>query len=627
MMLLFVFPNRGATQTIALEPVLNYEYGYPLAIERAPGIINTFPTSGTGSSYQHTIGIGVALTMPDLFSVQLGLSPQLQYRLGFGTFTSESFPGNGYDTSVTLIKTSNHFTVISTIHSLDLSLPFEFRSGSFGAAFGSWASVELSRSIVGTVYVDSPIVPAFPAGGTSREFARGDSISVGHTHYGLEAGVFTDIPLSQSLQMEPRLYGRVDLASTSTIGTKALSAGLSLSLVPVIQPHRAVPPPADTVLSRPHAIATRLEANVHFTKNGVRHEANTPIEVAGVESYYRQYVQIPSYLVFPPTAATLPPLYEQIQATEAASFSPASLTRAALGAFAKNLLNIVGYRMSTDTGIVLTLECSSTHAADPLASERINAVKTYLRSTWGVPSRRVRSVIDPHGRSSASADTIRIITTSLVAPVATQWIERSYVIPHMGIDKAIIAEHGLRSWDIEVRQAQHILAHFSDRENADGADIANFDLAPDTVRAAHSTEPEPLVASIRATDLDAEVATDADTLRLPSYAEQDKNMTQQEVLTFVFLPQSGPASDALTDAMFAKLLSLIGPDAQISVRYPLPTSGATPADALAITERLVAELKRRTDLHPDLHLKPRSSDDVDAPPYDRSVRIRIRQSR
>jgi hypothetical protein len=279
--------------------------------------------------------------------------------------------------------------------------------------------------------------------------------------------------------------------------------------------------------------------------------------------------------------------------------------------------------MRSDAGAVLSLEVQS----HPRSGQRVEQIRRYLHDVWGIGSERVQVGKAARFSNAEAADTIGCSSLSLLAPVATQWIERSYVIPQMGIEKSIVADRGLRSWEIEVHQGDRLLAHFGDHDNADGADIPNFDLAPDTTRHLGAATPEPLVATLSARDIEGAVVTAHDTLRLPDASEQSKNMVEREVLTFVFLPQSGSNTAATTDAMFAKLLSLLRPDAEISVRYPLDQSGQTPPEALTITERLVDELRHRTDLHPDLHLHPRASADPELPPYDRSVTIRVLQAK
>lgn len=618
--------RSASAQTAQFEPVLSYEYGYPLAIERSPGIINKFRTSGLGTSYNHTFGIGAALRMPDLFSSGIGLAPRLEFRLGLGKFSSEQFRVSQFDTGGQPVMANEHFEVRSTTQSIDLTLPVEFSTSSVGFGIGPWTSVEFSRKITGTEYIDSPPGISFDDGSISREFASGDTISVSHLHAGIEADLLFRMPLSKTLSFEPRLFGRLDLASSSDVKEKAFSAGISLSLCPLVVTGPDVVRPPDTVFTAARRPSTALTASIHFTKNGIRTTSNTPIEIVGNTTAFRQYTEIPDCIGFATGSSAIPPTYEILADTGVNTFRLASLTRVDLRQFAKQLLNVIGYRLATDSLSHLELVAGPKRIDARLLTARCSALTKYWADVWKIDRERISTSITTANAEHRLSDSVRLKGPVALAPVATQWIEQSYHIPHMGIEKSIIADQGLRSWEIDIRQNDRVLSTFRSADVSDENAIADFDLAGDSSASEAHRDPAPLVATLHAEDFAGQRVEVSDTLLLPSREELNKHITQREVFVFVLLPdKSSQANRNNTELLLQKLLSVVHPDAHISISDPPNDAADTDAAALEITERIVSELKRHTELHPDFHIFSRSDTDRESPPYERSVIVRIEQ--
>ncbi|HYM21189.1 MAG TPA: hypothetical protein VEW28_09350 [Candidatus Kapabacteria bacterium] len=627
----FVVGTNGFSQTIRVEPVITYEYGYPLSIERTPGIINHFGTGGEGSSYNHTFGFGASLQMPDLFTSGIGFSPAIEYRIGLGKFKSQTYPSSEFDAQNFTIETVNHFEVTSTLQTLDLLLPLEFSFGNIGIGVGPWTSIELSRSITGIEYINSPFGARFPQGGTSQKFAGGDTIASSSLHAGIEASLLFRIALSNSLAFEPRLYSRVDLGAISSVSSKAFSTGISFSLVPIPVPEAPKIVKIDTVLTRHDPVTPKLTSQIHFTKNGIRTDAHTPIEVAGYNTYYRQYTEMPPEILFEPDSTSISQRYALYSQNEASHFSFSKLARGGLPEFAKQQLNIIGYRLSKDSLMTIKLRADyGDGVLQATAYNRFVQVNNYFSDVWGSSQRQHTGSVAMITPAHDPANVVEVSGESACAPVPTQWIERSYHIPHLGIEKMIIADAGLSSWDIVVAQNAKTLARFSSADATDETAIADFDLAGDSsVDDEHQVDPAPLVATLTATDFTGQRVVSDDTLLLPSRTQQQKNITEREKFIFVFLSVAAKLGNEAkySDLMIEKLLTEIRKGAHISVENPPHSDENASKTGSTVAERIVSELKHRPELAADIHIIPRSSEENIPEEYRHAVIVRLDQSK
>jgi hypothetical protein len=613
------------SQTVRIEPVLTYEYGYPLTIERAPGIINHFGTNGLGKSYDHTLGIGVALKLPDFFTSSIGLFPQLQYRFSLGNFTSEQYRSiTAVDGNDQPIASTNTFEVVSKIQSLDLSLPVGFFLGNTGLCFGPWGSIEIARNITGTENITSPSNAHFRGGGVSQTFASGDTISTSHLHGGLEAGLSMEFPISASIAIEPFLYSRVDLSVISAASAKAISIGLSFSLSPIAAEQIQLPPDIPKIV----APAPKITASIHFAKNGTRIDRHSPIDVTGYSTMFRQYTEYLPEIYFDEGSKRIPAGYTQLNASQALQYSISSLANKSLDEYEKSTLNILAIRMKNDSLSGITLTASYTNSENKgLAQMRAESVKDYLTNVWRIEAKRI-SIVTAKTAQKPSVS-FSPSDQSITAPVATQWIERSFHIPHMGIEKNITAEAGLRSWDIAITQNEKSLSHFSSNVPPAQQSFADFDLLGDPDQEGNShQEVAPLVASLKVEDFAGRSAEARDTLTLPTASDLEKNTTQHKGFIFIFLQR--PAGDSLhkmmQELLFQKLLTNVQAGAHITITNPVSLQ----PDAVtgqSIAERIVSSLALRPELGADVHIVQRSESKDQSDPYEQSIVVRIEQAK
>lgn len=615
--------SHASSQT--LSPVLTYQYGYPLAIERAPGIINRFGTSGSGKSYDHTFGIGAALKFPGLFTTSIGLSPQLQYRFSLGKFTSEHYRSiSAVDENDQRVFSTNTFEVTSKIHSLDLSIPLEFVFGKAGLHFGPWGSIEIARDITGKENITSPSNAHFPGGGVSQTFASGDTIGTSHLHGGFEAGVSMRIPITQTMAIEPHLFSRVDLSVISAASAKAFSIGISFALSPIAA--QQIHLPFDTqVIIKP---VPKIAASIHFTKNGIRIDQHTPIDVTGYSTTFRQYTEYLPEIYFDDRSQRIPSRYIQLEPSQARQYAISSLANEELHEYEKNTLTILGVRLKNDSLAAVTVTASyATSENEELAKGRGESVKDYLTNVWLIAPKRIS--VSTVKTSEKPCVTFSPSDESIAAPVATQWIEHSFHIPHMGIEKNITADAGLKSWDIAIMQKGKTLSHFSSTAPASEQSFADFDLLGDPAQEGNPrNEAAPLVAFLKAEDFFGQSAEGSDTLILPSAADLQKNTIERKAFIFIFLQR--PAGDSLHNTMqellMQKLLDNVRDGTHITITNPVP-SGFDAAKTQSIAERIVSSLKLRSELGADVHIVQRSESKDPADPYDQSVMVRIEQAR
>jgi hypothetical protein len=565
------------------------------------------------------------LKVPDLFTENFGLSLQLQYRYSIGKFTSEQYlSDSAVDDTNRHIPSTNTFDVTSKIQSLDLSLPFEYKIANTGLSFGPWASFEIVRSITGKENIISPANALFPTGGTSRTFASGDTISASHIHGGLEAGFSVIIPFSNSLAFEPRLYSRVDLSTISDAPSKSFSVGLSFSLSPIAAVPQIGQQINTSVIAAPPL--PKITASVHFTKNGVRTNKHTPIDVTGYSTTFHQYTEYLPKISFDEGSKTIPAKYIQLTHSDAQQYSVSSLANEALHEFEKNTLSIIGVRLQRDSLSKIILQASYTNSEnEELAIDRAKILKEYLKNVWGIPAKRISISTN----QTLEKPQVKFIPSdeSITAPVATEWIVHSFHIPHMGIEKEFTAEAGLKSWEISIIQNGKILSHFSSSIPATDQSFADFDLLGDPSNEGNPHgEAAPLIASLTAEDFAGQHTQVSDTLTLPSASDLEKNTIEREAFNFIFLgaPTGDSVHKKMQDLLMQKLLANVRIGTHVTITNPV----SLPPDAVvgqSIAERIVSSLKLRPDLGADVHIiqgsTPSDSDD----PYENSVIVRIEE--
>ncbi len=554
---------------------------------------------------------------PNLLAGGLGIAPRVEYQFSRGSFTSDPFTATQYDLSGTDIPAKDQFSVSSTRHDLDLLLPACITiSNSFSIEAGLWYSIDIAQNISAAESILSPANAQFREGGRSRAFASGDSISAAHSYFGVDLGIATRFPITASLSLEPSVHIRADLLSIADIGSKAFSAGVSFSIAPLTAP--TFSPPQDTVHS--NAITSfQLEGGIHFTKNGVRVAKGSAIDVAGFNIFNRQYTELWPEIYFEKGSFDLRHC-KTLSESEVSTFTPADLTHKELSEFGAQAINIIAYRLKKSEDASIVLHASYTDESRDIAQLRLDALEKYFSHLWNISPDKLSKKDLPsdahYGCYITSSD------PDILAPVATQWIERSYQIPHIGLEKEIVATAGLKSWTIDITQSDHLLTHFSGNDPNDESSITDFDLGSDSNI---QSSPAPLIASLHIEDFRGQQLTVSDTLAIPSVEASIHSVTERERFHFVFLPDQ---TSSIHDLLLDKCLSSIKNDAQITIANPDAATLTNGFGSYTIAESIVSKLKSKSDLSSEVHIVHRSDTSTDSiDPYSKAVIVTIDQAK
>jgi len=260
-LLIFIAITASAQERAAIAPIVSFDYGKPLFINRTPGVLNSFNITPSGSSSAYSYGLGAELTFPDAIADHIGLMGGLM-----GIYTSGNF-----------IFDDPKYTVSGIDRKLQFEVAMTGNVSSFAIHAGPWLSQSLSRN----VFENDP---------NGIGIASGDSIASSKTHIGLSAGFTWLIP---DFPFRPELHASLDLTERSNAGTSAWSFGLSIGY-PI--PLRSDEPSASStpvpVPSEPIAIKRPASPRVRFLINGSEARGNPPLE--RVETHVKQYAMVDS---------------------------------------------------------------------------------------------------------------------------------------------------------------------------------------------------------------------------------------------------------------------------------------------------------------------------------------------
>lgn len=243
-----------AQETPALRPYLAYEIGVPLTLERSPGAVDWCSTcTGTGTSLNHTVRVGTALSIPRALLASLDVDTRLTLSLSSGEFVSDPYaaplvnPNTNETQQVQQQFTVTAFTASAT---LDLLMKKELWNG-VAATFGPWGDYRVLSRFVQTEQLLAPESAQFFDDSTRhRIVAEGEILGSSSLSGGVLFGLSTAIPLSSQVQVVPELYTRVDgWGVLNGLGFRALNSGLGLSLR--VQPPKERPVPPQFMMPAP----------------------------------------------------------------------------------------------------------------------------------------------------------------------------------------------------------------------------------------------------------------------------------------------------------------------------------------------------------------------------------------
>jgi hypothetical protein len=428
---------------------LDFEYrtGWLTAADHTPNVVNPSLGNGDGHGqaqfirllYQHDLA--TFLDRSFILSAAGGLSQ------GFGSFSSPAFT----------LQYSGTF-----VHA-NLDLGFDLSP--IGLALGGWIDIPISQTLTQSL-----------TNGTSR---NGSVYPLWPVGLRLEAG-YSD-RIIESLPITPSLFAEFDFSAyrqPNIEPRQASSAGLALRWSFGSEPS---PTPVDTTPPVVTATQPILAAHVAFTYRSQPVSAHQFVPIESHDTLFRQYVMMPS---------RLSTSFRKLSPNDASHITIDSLARLSEVDMVNELPNVIGMRLKADSTLVVTLRSNDIASAQRLAE--------YLERTFGIPATHLRTV-------AGASDGIELLPSrpSLLAPVITQWIERSYDIDEIGIDHSVDASAGIRDWSITIEQLGSPSRILTEHTNH-----------TITLSQIHPSNASPFITILRASDSSGQEAIASDTLHL-----------------------------------------------------------------------------------------------------------------
>lgn len=188
------------------------------------------------------------------------------------------------------------------------------------------------------------------------------------------------------------------------------------------------------------------------------------------------WVPVLNRVFFDEGSSVIPGRYAELDLPGTFDFSPSDLTGPTIDVY-HNMLNIIGRRMQTypDAELAVTGYRNGTETDPELGMERARAVKDYLTNVWDVLADRIvtngeglppKPVLERSaaGREENSMAELVPTNPNVIRPVQRNYILRVANPPGVTFYPRIIAEAGLRAWQLEVFGEEGLWKRFSGGE-------------------------------------------------------------------------------------------------------------------------------------------------------------------
>ena len=390
--------DAAAQERPAFSPILSFDFGSPLFLNRNPSVLNNADTSVSGTSSNETYGIGLQWLLSNAFSEHWGLQTNVSARYSNGKFVGgRTITGNEWKA---VLEATPSWT-----------------QDPFNIHIGPWLSTRLS----GLVLEDKVDV-------------SGSGTLSPATHVGLLAGAgvrFANFPF------EPELHASLDLTEFSRAGTNAYSFGLSLA-IPL---QSRVVQTTDAFAQEPTSTARPAPSRIRFLVN--RSELARTVPLEREELRVKQYTMLDPVIYIDSTAK--PPRWQAsgLRGFLTGSFNGDSarfsLADKPIPELQQNLLELYASRLKQSPESRLEAKILATGQAEECG----NAMSWLLDSVWGVRN-QVR--ISNGTPKTSEADRIAFSSSdpSITAPLVTQWVVQSYHLPHIALSCEVDRDAGGR---------------------------------------------------------------------------------------------------------------------------------------------------------------------------------------
>lgn len=608
---------------VLLGPTVVYEFGVPLTLSRAPGLINRYGFNGQGQSYNHQYAGGLHIMVPDWLIEKTTFSAKLVYGVSEGYFKSTQFTGRARDiSSGDSVMAVKEFTVTAHYNVLQLDASISYDLGSRWAMnAGLWGRASSKSDVLfADERILSPGGAVFSNNSNYQKIAAGDTLLSNPFNYGARLGLTFRVPVWGS-QLLPEIFTRADAVAISEgLGLRALSAGLGLSVLidvgdwDLFDSNAEAPPLAaavDTLRERERKPALEATMDLHVVgADGAATQDSARLRPRNILN--RHYMPLLPVIFFEQSAHELPARYVRLAPEAIDTFSRKSLARLQAPEIHHQTLNLIGWRLHSEPDARITLHGSAARGeSQALAGRRAEEVAEYLRRVWNIePSRiEIGKGHGPYDLGKEGERSVQIVSTSdkLMAPVVAEWVEREQSAPQLGLSRSIRSEVGVKRWKITIRQGDAVISSYS---SADAEPFTGFDGA----FLLRNTEGPavPIVAEMEVEDVMGNVVTASDQLPVAAGRDDDTESADpaREVLTFTFagLDRSSTVLARGNRTLMARMVDLMRNEARVTVLDREADDQEGPDrdgwSAGSVAEELIAGMKKESKRAAELKVVP-----------------------
>lgn len=465
--------------------------------------------------------LGGTFAFPSFLADRLDVSASLRFTFSSGRLAASPLvPLRTLDTDLgelVNVDTEYRLNIVSLETTADLMVSWR-PAERFALSLGSFMGYRLFSTFTQTENVLEDEDFRFSNGHKEQPMVDGANPERAAFAFGPNLGVAYSFPFGPNRYLVPSLFVQTDiLSSLNDYSLRGYRAGVSLSLLFDVSASPDSDPREDSIPAPP---PPRLTASVEMY--GIDEE-DTPLPTARIQVYetmFQRHAPLLPLVFFDRDSTALPERYVQIDSGHAEEFSSDMLAETSILELQHHVLNIVGQRLREKKESTLVLAGSvSRNEPEELRKTRVETVRSYLETVWNIDPSRMpagESMMERSNEETADGreDNRRVEIGAddlgILAPVATAQIIRDFDPPMIRMKPEIVAEAGIREWNLVVSQGDNQIARYSsDEEDSDTGEMV-WRIVHDRVDSALS----PLVATLTVEDSTGAVASASSMLPL-----------------------------------------------------------------------------------------------------------------
>ncbi|MBK7185460.1 MAG: OmpA family protein [Ignavibacteria bacterium] len=486
LLLIMGTPSQAQNNTVADKPRIGVfgDVSYDIfgaSFSRLPEVPNCCP--------EFTGGSGIGFFGGIVYIAPIDPTWLLDLRMHYGTYSvdmtaTQTLPtvlGDGTTTNAEIQHDlSGSFTQISVepMVGYRLTPDLSLRAGIM-AGYRVTATYDQSETLV------QPANATFETGRRTRNAVSGDIEGVNAFALGLTIGASYDLPLNSSRTMflSPEVLFTLspfDIVKDVSWKVQHLRAGLALTFIPPdvedsLDEYQLYDVARRTPLPVKGAPGVAFVSNISAT--GITEDGRTSsTQGLKIEEFASTRVRpILPYVFFDNNSAALPSRYRRINQDQVDSYSLDNFYNLDAMVTYRQMLNIIGKRMTDNESATLTLtgcmDNAEDKAAGDLSGQRAAAVKSYLVDTWGIKADRISvesrglpatpsNVNEADGREENRRVEIASSDASILAPVMSNDTMRVFEPAGVRFMPSIDPRVPISSWTVFVSEDERIIRTF-----------------------------------------------------------------------------------------------------------------------------------------------------------------------